>query len=117
MIQSGMSRMEVVCALREAHGIDVTYQTVARVTSDLATIKHDITGVKAWLGDRPRRECVMELYDQGLKARAISKQLGLDYTAVCGDISYTKRVREEATLQVERLAFSPKVREIVHIDY
>jgi hypothetical protein len=108
MYGNGLSRPEIVRRL-QAEGLDIDYGRVYHLTFDMAGIKVDITQVKAWIGDRPRSEVIMELYDQGTKPVEICRQLSLDHKMVLDTIYRVrqKRAVEEAKKRFNRLPESP----------
>lgn len=115
LVQNGMSRPEVVRTLNEIYpDLHLTYNQVSHVTKDLGGLKRDITQIKAFIDGRPRRDVVMELYDAGLKPRAIALQLGLDIKYVSNDIYDTKQRRLADNFQAaSRLPDSPALRPLV----
>ena len=115
LVSNGMTRREAMDQLNESHpDLHLTYGQVYHVTRDMAgVITNDITKNKAFIGDRPRREVVMELYDQGIKPREIERRLGIHYVSVVTDIQYMKNKRRVAEAQkrmVERLPESPALK-------
>lgn len=94
LVRNGVNRADIVRLLKDSNPeLDVTYGFVYHVTRDLVGIKRDFTQTRCFIGDRPRREVVMELYDSGFGPKAISEQLGVEYRYVANDIYDAKQRR------------------------